>query len=134
MSPAFTPLLDRALPSTVRYAAWCPTMDLLALVMEDNRVHVHRLNWQRLWVTTPQAEVSGKACMVIGVGWGGVLASMGSATHLPVGTDMNIPCTVSSPSHPHPLYSPGMVSERKETAAGRRRRQRVGAGDGGRRY
>ena len=50
MAPAFTPLLERVLPKDVLHVAWCPTMDLIALVMDDHKLHVHRLNWQRLWV------------------------------------------------------------------------------------
>ncbi|KFM23153.1 Anaphase-promoting complex subunit 4 [Auxenochlorella protothecoides] len=36
-------------------------MDLLALVLEDNRLLLHRLNWQRLWVTTQDPQISALA-------------------------------------------------------------------------
>ena len=39
---------DKMLPSTISLAAWCPTMDLLALVTSDSQVIVHRLSWQQL--------------------------------------------------------------------------------------
>ncbi|KAL6774316.1 APC4 [Auxenochlorella protothecoides x Auxenochlorella symbiontica] len=61
MCSAFTPLLERQLPCAVRHAAWCTTMDLLALVLEDNRLLLHRLNWQRLWVTTQDPQISALA-------------------------------------------------------------------------
>ena len=46
---SFTELLNKGLSSDVALAAWCPTMDLLALVATNNNLSVHRLNWQRLW-------------------------------------------------------------------------------------
>jgi anaphase-promoting complex subunit 4 len=46
---SFTELLNKGLSSEVALAAWCPTMDLLALVAINNNLSVHRLNWQRLW-------------------------------------------------------------------------------------
>lgn len=57
--PAFTQLLDRGLAVDVATACWCPTMDLLALVLRDGQLQVHRLNWQRLWQVTPEAPVTG---------------------------------------------------------------------------
>lgn len=56
---SFTQLLDRGLPSDSALAAWCPTMDLLALASADGQLHVHRLNWQRLWWTSPEAPITG---------------------------------------------------------------------------
>ena len=56
---AFTQLLDRGISAEVQLAAWCPTMDLLALVTVDGQLHVHRLTWQRLWWTAPEATVTG---------------------------------------------------------------------------
>jgi anaphase-promoting complex subunit 4 len=56
---SFTQLLDRGISVDVVLAEWCPTMDLLALVTADNQLHVHRLNWQRLWWTSPEATVTG---------------------------------------------------------------------------
>ncbi len=48
---AFTQLDDKILTATITLAAWCPTMDLLAVAFADGRVAVHRLNWERIWVT-----------------------------------------------------------------------------------
>ncbi|KJE94968.1 hypothetical protein CAOG_05504 [Capsaspora owczarzaki ATCC 30864] len=40
---------DSALPARARLAAWCPTMDLIAIVTVENAVCLYRLNWQLLW-------------------------------------------------------------------------------------
>ena len=57
---AFTQLLDRGLAAdAVTIAQWCPTMDLLALVTAGGgQLHVHRLNWQRLWWTSPESSIT----------------------------------------------------------------------------
>lgn len=55
---AFTQLLDRSLASDVVLASWCPTMDLLALVMSDSQLSVNRLNKQRLWVLAPDSKIT----------------------------------------------------------------------------
>lgn len=55
---AFTQLLDRGLTSDVVLASWCPTMDLLALVMSDSQLSVNRLNKQRLWVLAPDSKIT----------------------------------------------------------------------------
>ena len=73
---SFTALLDRGISAEVQLAAWCPSMDLLALVTVDGQLHVHRLNWQRLLWTAPEATVTGKGasrqpCGGMGVDWGG---------------------------------------------------------------
>lgn len=47
---AFMELADKSLPAVVCQAAWCPSMDLLAVAFEGGGVAVHRLNWQRLWL------------------------------------------------------------------------------------
>lgn len=52
---SFAELTDRILPAPIALAAWCPTMDLLAVAFTDGRVAAHRLNWQRLWLVTPDA-------------------------------------------------------------------------------
>jgi anaphase-promoting complex subunit 4 len=70
--PAFTQLLDRALPAEWARAAaapgappppaaWCPTMDLLALAPPGGALSLHRLNWQRLWAHDPPAAVTALA-------------------------------------------------------------------------
>jgi len=47
----FSVELQRGLSNRVRTAKWCPTMDLLAVVLEDGTMSLHRAmnNWQRLW-------------------------------------------------------------------------------------
>ncbi len=55
---AFTQLLDRGLASDVVLASWCPTMDLLALVMSDSQLSVNRLNKQRLWALAPDSKIT----------------------------------------------------------------------------
>lgn len=49
---AFMELAQKSLQAEVCQAAWCPSMDLLAVAFEGGRVAVHRLNWQRLWLVT----------------------------------------------------------------------------------
>ena len=63
---AFSQLVDRGLASEGRLAAWCPTMDLLALATADGQLHLHRLNWQRLWWTSPEAPITGAAAWAPG--------------------------------------------------------------------
>ncbi len=55
---AFTQLLDKALSKDVLLASCCPSMDLLALVWNDNHLTVNRLNLQRLWTSTPESKIS----------------------------------------------------------------------------
>ena len=57
--PSFTQLLDRGIAAEGALASWCPTMDLLALATADGQLHVHRLNWQRLWWSSPDAPITG---------------------------------------------------------------------------
>lgn len=56
---SFTQLLDRGISAEARLASWCPTMDLLALVTTDGQLHLHRLNWQRLWSVVMETTVTG---------------------------------------------------------------------------
>lgn len=76
---AFTQLFDKILPAAVAVAAWCPTMDLLAVAFVDGRVAVHRLNWERLWLTrtasppTALAWTPGGGALCIGCESGAVL-------------------------------------------------------------
>ncbi|PSC75422.1 Anaphase-promoting complex subunit 4 [Micractinium conductrix] len=55
---SFTSLLDRGLTAEGSLAAWCPTRDLLALATADGQLHLHRLNWQRLWWNSPEAPIT----------------------------------------------------------------------------
>eukprot|EP00887_Chlorella_sp_A99_P001987 scaffold18.g1987.t1 len=59
MDQAFTVLVDRAALEGIALLCWNPTMDLLALATADGQLHVHRLNWQRLWWTSsPEARIT----------------------------------------------------------------------------
>lgn len=54
-SPCFSILSSRLLASSTNSlsssgVSWCPRMDLLACVTQDNTLHVHRLNWQKIIV------------------------------------------------------------------------------------
>ncbi|GAB2211255.1 hypothetical protein Droror1_Dr00016548, partial [Drosera rotundifolia] len=44
----------------VRLAEWNPEKDLLAMVTEDSKVLLHRFNWQRLWMISPEWQVAWK--------------------------------------------------------------------------
>lgn len=58
---SFSLLHDAPLTSEGSLAAWCPTMDICAVVTADGPLHLHRLNWQTLWVTSPEWLVSALA-------------------------------------------------------------------------
>lgn len=55
---SFTQLADKSLTADIKIATWCPTMDLLALATADGQLCLHRLNWQRLWATSPESTVT----------------------------------------------------------------------------
>jgi anaphase-promoting complex subunit 4 len=57
-STSFSCLLDVPLPGEVSLASWCPTMDVCAIVTADGQLKLHRLNWQLLWVASPEALVT----------------------------------------------------------------------------
>ena len=58
-SSAFAPLLSTTGPGRrPGPAAWCPTMDLLALSSADGRLAVRRLDWTRLWSARVGANAS----------------------------------------------------------------------------
>ncbi|KAG0473509.1 hypothetical protein HPP92_015366 [Vanilla planifolia] len=44
---------DKPMPSQVKFAEWNPEKDLLAMATEDNKILLHRFNWQRLWTLSP---------------------------------------------------------------------------------
>ena len=51
--------MELALSAEVRLGAFCPTMDLLALVTSpDDQVCLWRLNWQKLFAFSPEAPVA----------------------------------------------------------------------------
>jgi anaphase-promoting complex subunit 4 len=54
----FTQLHDTPLTTDVALASWCPTMDLCAVVTTDGQLQIHRLNWQVLWVTSPDQLIT----------------------------------------------------------------------------
>ena len=39
-------------------ACWSPSMDLLAMLTEDNQIAVYRLDWQKLWAACPEVPVT----------------------------------------------------------------------------
>jgi hypothetical protein len=47
----FEQLFDKQIPKKIKIVKWCPTMDLLAVVVAapDETIWIHRLSWQRLW-------------------------------------------------------------------------------------
>ena len=56
---SFTLLYDKQLSSSeVVLATWCPTMDLLAVLTEDNQLSVYRLDFQRVWVACPDVPIT----------------------------------------------------------------------------
>ncbi|EPS73153.1 hypothetical protein M569_01601, partial [Genlisea aurea] len=60
-SPRVVPFqlqLDKPLASQVKIAAWNPEKDLLAMVTEDSKLHLHRFNWQRLWTASPAKHIT----------------------------------------------------------------------------
>lgn len=54
----FTQQYEAALAADICLSSWCPTMDLCAVVSCDGQLHVHRMNWQVLWVTCPDTVVT----------------------------------------------------------------------------
>ena len=50
--------LVKLLPSPICHACWNPTMDLLAIASEDQRLSLHRLDLQRVWSITSSALIT----------------------------------------------------------------------------
>ena len=57
-SASFTVLHEHSLSQDVMMGSWCPTMDLLALLMDDGQLVLYRLEWQRLWLACPDVPVT----------------------------------------------------------------------------
>jgi hypothetical protein len=60
---AFTEYVSERVEVLAVAAAWCPTMDLLALVTADGQLAVFRLNWhscalKELWKATPEQHIT----------------------------------------------------------------------------
>ncbi|MEW5304083.1 MAG: hypothetical protein WDW36_006717 [Sanguina aurantia] len=55
---SFSLLHDKPLSGGVTLGCWSPTMDLLALIMEDGQLCVHRLDWSKLWLAVPSSPVT----------------------------------------------------------------------------
>jgi len=60
---AFTEYVSERVEVLAVAAAWCPTMDLLALVTADGQLAVYRLNWhscalKELWKATPAHHIT----------------------------------------------------------------------------
>ncbi|PKA49460.1 Anaphase-promoting complex subunit 4 [Apostasia shenzhenica] len=49
---------DKQIPFQVKIAEWNPEKDLLAMVTGDNKILLHRFNWQRLWTLSPGKCIS----------------------------------------------------------------------------
>jgi hypothetical protein len=63
MATAFAEYVSERVEVLAVVAAWCPTMDLLALVTADGQLAVYRLNWharalKELWKSTPEHHVT----------------------------------------------------------------------------
>jgi hypothetical protein len=53
----FEQVYDKRIPSNIKSIKWCPTMDLLAIVVAapEEAIWIYRLSWQRLWsLGTPE--------------------------------------------------------------------------------
>lgn len=55
---SFVQTTDSTWTGEVVASAWCPTMDLLAIATADGQLYLHRLNWQRVWLITPDSPVT----------------------------------------------------------------------------
>lgn len=59
MSPSFTLLHNKQLSSAeVVLACWCPAMDLLAVLTDDNQLSVYRLDFQKVWIACPEVPIT----------------------------------------------------------------------------
>jgi anaphase-promoting complex subunit 4 len=81
MIDSFSIIVDRTLPSELARgvaacSAWCPTMDLLAIVTCDDRLAVHRLNWQLIW------SIAIESSAIVGVDDDDELAATGTSTRI----------------------------------------------------
>lgn len=56
----FEQLFDKQIPNKIKIVKWCPTMDLLAVVVAapDETIWIHRLSWQRLWTLSLPEKLS----------------------------------------------------------------------------
>lgn len=56
---SFTMLHEKQMPSSeVVLACWCPTMDLLSILTDDNQLTVYRLDFQRVWIACPDLLIT----------------------------------------------------------------------------
>ena len=59
---SFTMLHDKQMSSSeVVLASWCPTMDLLSILTDDNQLTVYRLDFQRVWIACPETPITALA-------------------------------------------------------------------------
>ena len=59
LPPSFTMLHDKQMSSSeVVLASWCPTMDLLSILTDDNQLTVYRLDFQRVWIACPDKPIT----------------------------------------------------------------------------
>ena len=60
--PSFTMLHEKQMTSSeVVLASWCPTMDLLSILTDDNQLTVYRLDFQRVWIACPETPITALA-------------------------------------------------------------------------
>lgn len=59
-SPAlsFTVQGIKGLSGAAKLVSWCKTMDVVAIVTQENQIALHRLNWQRIWSVTETRDVT----------------------------------------------------------------------------
>ncbi|KAH9305044.1 hypothetical protein KI387_009448, partial [Taxus chinensis] len=55
---SFNLFQDKLVPSQVEKAEWHPDKDLLAMITEEGKVVLHRLNWDKLWTISPEQRVT----------------------------------------------------------------------------
>lgn len=54
----FTLLGTKGLSAAVKLVSWCKTMDVVAIVTQENQLSLHRLNWQRIWMVAETRDVT----------------------------------------------------------------------------
>ena len=48
----------KGLSGSAKLVSWCKTMDVVAIVTQENQIALHRLNWQRIWTATETRDVT----------------------------------------------------------------------------
>ncbi|GLJ27077.1 hypothetical protein SUGI_0530760 [Cryptomeria japonica] len=58
IAQCFNLFQDKPVPSQVEKAEWHPDKDLLAMITEEGKVVLHRLNWDKLWTISPEERAT----------------------------------------------------------------------------